>query len=366
VSDTIPNDAKREGCCGAGKDLPQYAAEANFLQILFSWHGTVLPLVLRKPIFYALLAVHVGCLFVNLHLYEYEVSPALISAPISLYVFFIVFYASKCYERFCDMYEHTVGIAATTMCWVALVKLHLADAGKVVQWNAVRHILAASHVHYYVLNGAEGDISEREWSVILRRQLLNPDEQARVSGYRGMKPLLLITWALQELRHQLHPPHVRAEPTHDTGLMQEFTEVAFELRGHCGQLTNMLAQPVPWPYFHLVNVLQVCVLSVLGFAIVGYADWPATLVVHAINCFVFLGLKDLAGVMADPFGDDVIDFKVDEFLRTSYINAVSHIEEERPLSGHQLPSGIAVPTLRTPSSHDGVGTAKVEVVGKPA
>ena len=107
----------------------------------------------------------------------------------------------------------------------------------------------------------------------------------------------------------------------------------------------MLRQPVPWPYFHLVNVLQIFVLSILGMAIVGFAHPVVTIIVHAMNCLVFLGLKELACVMSDPFGDDVIDFKVDAFLRTSYINAVAHLEEDRPVTGPAMPQGISLPMM---------------------
>ena len=78
------------------------------------------------------------------------------------------------------------------MCWVALVKVHLQTAGKAAQWNAVRTLIAASHIHYYVLNGSKGGmgISEDEWAVVIGRQLLTPDERERVNQYKGMKPLL--------------------------------------------------------------------------------------------------------------------------------------------------------------------------------
>ena len=102
---------------------------------------------------------------------------------------------------------------------------------------------------------------------------------------------------------------------------------------------------MPWPYFHLVSVLQIFVLSILGMAIVGFAHPVVTIIVHAMNCLVFLGLKELACVMSDPFGDDVIDFKVDNFLRASYINAVSHLAEDRTVTGPNFPQGISLPMI---------------------
>ena len=49
------------------------------------------------------------------------------------------------------------------MCWVALIKLHLADSAN-VRWNAVRFVLAAAHIHYYSLSG--GALTIEEWAVV--------------------------------------------------------------------------------------------------------------------------------------------------------------------------------------------------------
>jgi len=60
-------------------------------------------------------------------------------------------------------YGHCVGIAGCVMCWVALIKLHLADSAN-VRWNAVRFVLAAAHINYYSLSG--GALTIEEWAVV--------------------------------------------------------------------------------------------------------------------------------------------------------------------------------------------------------
>ena len=63
------------------------------------------------------------------------------------------------------------------------------------------------------------------------------------------------------------------------------------VRGHCSQIVNLLKQPVPWPYFHMLNLLTFLVLVLVSYGLVGLAWWPISLVVHAIICLIFIGAR---------------------------------------------------------------------------
>lgn len=103
---------------------------------------------------------------------------------------------------------------------------------------------------------------------------------------------------------------------------------------------------MPWAYFHLLNILQVSVLALLGFGMAeGDTEWFITLPTYAVITLILLGLKDIGVAMADPFGDDVIDFKVEQFLSASYANAVAHLSDERPPLGSRMPKGLRVPMI---------------------
>ena len=434
--------------------------------------------------------------------------------------FFLVFYGGQCYTRFFVMYGHCVGIAGCVMCWVALIKLHLADSAN-VRWNAVRFVLAAAHINYYSLSG--GALTVEEWAVVQGRDLLTADEEHTIKSYGGFKPFLPIYWALCEVRAQLviqmtrskeskardmarevaardyawmdraaahsaavshapaappaatnkpaasaspaasaldeygddddddddaadgavpppaaapakmmqwvkqrdgslkmeemdlppqqaahqqprprkpkKPPSPRKQPqpqpatasaastgppppaaaaappppmpqrpsfdadadvaragmTHPVFIAfewDEFCRIAFELRGHCSQIVNLLKQPVPWAYFHLLNLMCFVVLFLLGYGLVGMAEWPVTVVVHAIVSLIFMGLKELSVAMADPFGEDTIDFALEKYLGTIYSNAISQLSDSFEPMGHELPDGIGNPL---PEHTGGVG-----------
>lgn len=375
-------------CCPAAtKDLPQYDSEVSFISILVSWKGTVLPLVLSNGLFWFLTASHgFFCVIWNhddfkSHFFQ-DFDYKLLGVPTSLLVFFIVFYCGQCYNRYFELYEHCVGIAGCTMVWASLVRLHL-PANKVLQWNAMRYILAAAHVEYYDLT--EG-ISHDEWECIITRRLLSPAESEEVAKHQGFKPFLLISWALLEVQNVVHRAHLftstasgtasRGSPSrfppspsprgglqpgwsprnsgddgsgpHSFNLFanfawNDFQAVAYDLRQHCSKIYSTLHQPVPFAYFHLLNLMVIVNLLLLAYGMAGLGPTPVTVACFTIVCVVFIGLRDLAVSMANPFGEDEIDFKFETFLAASYTNAIAHLCDLHPPSGSELPTELANP-----------------------
>ena len=137
-------------------ELPEYDTNLYVWELMLSWKGTALPLVFKKPYYWLMVGLHVTMVvleervFPETDLFE-SVNGGVIAIPTSLLVFFIVFYASQCYNRFFTMFMHTVGIGGTSMVWVGLVKLHV-TTDRNVQWNSTRYIMAATHVLYYDLD----------------------------------------------------------------------------------------------------------------------------------------------------------------------------------------------------------------------
>ena len=45
--------------------------------------------------------------------------------------------------------------------------------------------------------------------------------------------------------------------------VRSFAASAFGFRGHASQISNLLAAPVPFPYFHVVKLLLVVTLAMV-------------------------------------------------------------------------------------------------------
>ena len=322
-------------------ELPEYETNMFVWELMSSWKGTALPLVFKKPYYWLMVALHVTMVILEeqteTDLFE-SVNGGVIAIPTSLLIFFIVFYASQCYNRFFTMFMHTVGIGGTSMVWVGLVKLHITD-DRNVQWNTTRYILAAIHVLYYELDDG---MDEDDWETIRGRKLLTQQEVQVCDAYAGFAPWLLISWALREVQLELQ----RGPPETDRwrcGAFQQFEQLAIELRSHCGQIKNLLKQPVPWAYFHLLNLMTVLVLILMAVGFVGMASAFMSTLSFACITLMLIGLKELAVAMADPFGDDEVDFKLEKFLAMSYRDALSHLQSQHEPCGSYVADEVMPP-----------------------
>ena len=72
---------------------------------------------------------------------------------------------------------------------------------------------------------------------------------------RRFKPFLPIFWGLKEIRAQLRSGNDANDQLWNVFEMEAFMDIAFAMRGHCSQIVNLLKQPVPWPYFHILNLM---------------------------------------------------------------------------------------------------------------
>jgi len=348
----------------------EYDAGAGIFATLFAWTGTILQLVLTKPLIYILLLIHLLFVLIDYILWENcsgeaasgEVAECVGSWPdepgsrrlpklawkagaltTSLLIFFIVFYGSQSYGRFYTLYGHCIGLGGATMEWTALVKLHLIQE-PAARWNGVRYILAAMHIMYFGLRdvGATTGIDEEEWETIRSRHLLTEGEIDTIKAYKGYKPFLPVHWAMQEAEAQL----LIVDPTDsksETLMLQQLQEKAFAFRGHCGQITNLLKQPVPFPYFHVLNLMIVVTLTVVAYILLWMGKFYLTLVIQFIVSLVLLGLKEVAICLADPFGDDAVDFNVDVFLMAAYKNAVANLSDDHEPCGASMPAELSNP-----------------------
>ena len=68
-----------------------------------------------------------------------------------------------------------------------------------------------------------------------------------------------------------------------------------------------------------------------------------TFIIYTIICLIFLGLREVAVCMADPFGNDDIDFDLEPMLAAAYKNAVACLRDDHPVNGSTLPLSLTNP-----------------------
>jgi len=330
-------------------------SDFNEVTVLLQWRGTIMPLVLLRPVIWMLVLTHVAALYVHLYRPDIEIPvlpPKALTVPNGLLTFFLVFYSGNCYSRYYDLYGKCMGMAGAVMCWMGLLKTSFPRESPERLWNMARHIIASVYVLYFTLGGdasAGGKlITEDEWAVLLEHNLVSGKEKAVLSQYRGFKPFLLQCWGLDAVAQQLASDGFKA-PGAAAG---PFQNQAFALRGQCSGIVNSLAQPVPFPYYHIVSLMLNVNLVMVGYALISF-DTLLTVPVFLIICLVCLGLKETAVSLADPFGGDAVDFETDVFMASILANAKALITHYTDIKTQlPLPPGSSHKVLMNGDSRD--------------
>jgi len=358
----------------------------GFPRLFLRYKGTILSGTLCGPMFWLTNLLHLALCFIGgrfdikekvdaangtkvweewhpVDLIQVDWASTLVGMP--LLFFFIVFYNNNSYNRFYQLYGHCVGMGGRCMEWTYLIKAHSLPEDRAGQWNSVRFVLAAMNILYYSLFGDDGSMDEDEWSVIMARNLLSVNEVSLLRAYKGFKPFLCLNWAADEAERLLSA-RMQAEAMRNPTaaaygmevrtqmLLHEFRAVAFDFRNHCGQIINTLKQPVPFPYFHLLNVMLLVQLLALAYVLASsdHAIPPVySIPIMFLVSVVLIGMRGLAVKLANPFGTDDTDFDIEVYMRGAFTNAVAHLRDERKTWGGELPQGVKNPLLGSGDAH---------------
>lgn len=141
---------------------------------IFSWRGTIFPLVLADPMFWFLLASHVALLGwhsalrakngTGLPMLDWDAS----TVATGLLAFFVVFYANQCYQRYERLHTHCTGLSHAVTRWAQTVRTSFRQRTAATRWNMMRLMLAAMHMHYAHLRREDDEHDEPGMQMVRR------------------------------------------------------------------------------------------------------------------------------------------------------------------------------------------------------
>jgi len=217
----------------------------------------------------------------------------------------------------------------------------------------MRPMLAGMCIHYSIVYTDDDEdgkgVSKSEWEAIQEQNLLTQDECDQLDIYQGPLPTLCATWALDEVKAALVQDQLDCDPRHDTletrvaaktgqlisqprlTVYNRFEDLAREFTGLTGATMELLSQPVPFPYFHVLKILLLVALAILGYSLIDLLEAHVLLSpsVYAVSCFIMIGLQQIAIAMSDPFGDDDVDFDLQAFKRSALSGAIAMLNQIR-------------------------------------
>lgn len=193
----------------------------------------------------------------------------------------------------------------------------------------------------------------------MKRGLLGGREARQLTKYHGFVPWQCVTWGLQEVRAQLEalPPPAGVEERmrelvgrlgHNTAdgasggaggatdsdgrgplpapqlasllvgavatrdamykeqVLADFRRCAVELRSHMGAINELQRMQVPFPYFHLINLILLANLVLVSYVTVPFASWPLSIPIVASLALFLIGMRSIALKLSNPFGTNKV------------------------------------------------------------
>jgi predicted membrane chloride channel (bestrophin family) len=240
-------------------------------------------------------------------------------------MFMLIFYNGHCYERYLDFYRSCMDVLRSSIFFIQELIISVPyDEVEKHRQVASRYILATVYLFYMGVTG--GAAKGLEWHELKRKGLLTKDEAHMLSEYPGRVTLTLTSWAMQVVLKALdkdvfwedqkpHIAHVHNRlNVHMIAIIRSSNRVCY-----------LLAQPIPFLYFHLMNSILVVNFFVLGVAFAIFKTWM-TLAAYGFAVLVYTGMRQVSIDLSEPFEQDASDFPVHQFLDYAFDHSVGLLE----------------------------------------
>jgi len=247
-----------------------------------------------------------------------ELTDDMLTTITGLMVFLTVFYTNDCFARYCELYTGTRQVLGMLSDYVSEIVLRIPEQPK--RRACIKYVVAAASVFYHEVKfGME---IEDEWRVVPSlhaARLLTDREMDQVFIHGGEAWFLLLHWSLQGAKDALGESRLR--------YLKTLGDKIYKLRSLMANVRDIVDHPMPFQYYHLMNLLLTANLVLWAYTAGRLQNMFAPFL-YFVMTLIFFGLRELAGALSDPFGDDIVDFPVQVWLDESYSMALNLLESE--------------------------------------
>eukprot|EP00811_Abedinium_folium_P032578 NODE_5611_length_1752_cov_8.110769.p1 GENE.NODE_5611_length_1752_cov_8.110769~~NODE_5611_length_1752_cov_8.110769.p1 ORF type:complete len:446 (+),score=119.49 NODE_5611_length_1752_cov_8.110769:341-1678(+) len=272
--------------------------------------------VLKRPEFYIYVLIHVILVSITTSSQEDIVDVDWKASGAMQYfaTFFATFYNGHCYTRYEVLNECCMDILCGLQLFVLELTITFKDRSL---WKhrlqATRYIIASAYLHFMSLTG--GSLSYREWNELVKKGLLSEHEANVLMKYPGPDTLpLLTTWTMTVIADGLEQDCMWTRRSHSTGHIQaRLRETLSKVVDAYQMIVQVLALPIPFVYWHLMNIVFALNFLILGVVLSNFNHW-VTVIIYIMALFLLMGLREVSNALADPFGVDSVDFPLVQYL----------------------------------------------------
>eukprot|EP00928_Gymnodinium_smaydae_P018820 TRINITY_DN17173_c0_g2_i1.p1 TRINITY_DN17173_c0_g2~~TRINITY_DN17173_c0_g2_i1.p1 ORF type:complete len:781 (+),score=198.68 TRINITY_DN17173_c0_g2_i1:160-2502(+) len=242
--------------------------------------------------------------------------------------FLTTFYNKHCYQRYLQLYERCTDIIDAVLLIVFELSVSMnAEQLRAHRTLATKYVLATVYILFMGLTG--GEMSQREWRELVHKGLLTRVETETLARYPGKKvTLVLMNWTMQVVGDALDIDEVfwtRPNQQRIAHVHNRINNHILELIRNCEMVGNIIALPIPFPYYHLMNLVLVLNFLLVAFVLSMFGTF-GTIPMYGVVVSIFLGLREVANQLSDPFGKDSVDFPVQDFLNYVMSQAICLLE----------------------------------------
>jgi len=314
-----------------------YDTEAGILASAMRISSTIIPLVIDGPEFWCLCVLNITvCVLRHLGIFEPKVYNVdlpwgLTSATGSLMTFFVCFYNKHVFERYNTIYDLTKFMEECCLQIVSGLRVQIPD--REVQRKVAKLLLVSNFMFYYErtqdatdASSEQEKISKHEYAQLRKLDLLDEFEIKAMTKFckryknDAVPSLLMLQWCMLLLRRATPDPTTRDD------LLVGFDDRLYELRGAMSDVTNIMDLPMPFQYFHIMNMMLVLNLVLWAYAL-GCQDSYFAPVLYMIAQMMFQGVRELSTALSDPFGTDEVDFDVNMWMKSLYTRMFAILED---------------------------------------
>jgi len=312
------------------EQIVYYNSQRSVLLSLFQWHGTVFKMVLLRFEFWVFLFVHICFITVCIIFLpntKVVFNWKLMAGMQYLMTFFITFYNSQCFERFKTLYPLCNELVNSTIRFTQEMTTSLPDPSLDMHRTAMsKYLLVVVFEYFMMVTG--GKPTPDNWKMLKRKGLLTEAEAEMLSMFPGGKATFVVTtWVLQILRHALEQDvmWIEGKSQQTMHVYNRHNQHMTTLLGACLRIGDLMAMPIPFVYYHLMNViltLNIMLLILLPALFRTYMTvFPAS-----VALLIYMGLREVAAALADPFGQDPTDFPIAAFINQGFDHAICILE----------------------------------------
>merc|ERR1719305_1239636 len=100
----------------------------------------------------------------------------------------------------------------------------------------------------------------------------------------------------------------------------------YHIRSCQAQVVQILDLPMPFQYFHIMNLMLMLNLLLWAYAL-GCQDSYFAPIIYMFVQLMFQGIRELSTALSDPFGDDEVDFPITQWMIAVYARLYGVLED---------------------------------------